>query len=153
MIRYELLFLTIPEITADEAAAVESQCEKMLKDAQATLVSYERWGKYLLAYPVKNYDYGVYFLIRFEVESAQKEALLGALRTFFAVKHSELVMRHVVTLLDKEAPLTYQRPESLEEAPARDNESYSRGSGRMNRGSYAEQRHAPVESEFIEEVA
>lgn len=149
MVRYELLFLTIPEITADEAAAIESQCEKVLKDAQATLVSYERWGKYLLAYPVKKYDYGVYFLVRFEVGPDQKEALLQALRTFFSVKYSELVMRHVVTVLDQDAPLSYQRPESLEEAPVRENDSYARGSGRMNR-SY--DRQMPAEAEFIEEA-
>lgn len=153
MTRYEVLFLTIPEITADESAAIESQCEKVLKDASATLISYERWGKYLLAYPIKNYDYGVYFLVRFEVADAHKDALLQALRAFFAVKYSELVMRHVVTALDANASLSYQRAESLEEAPSRE-ESYARGAGRNGREAYGERQAVPVETqEFVEEEA
>jgi ribosomal protein S6 len=120
MFRYETLFLTVPTITADETAAIESQFAKLIKDLKATLVSYERWGKYRLAYPVNKHEYGVYFLTRFEVQPEQKAEVLEAVRLFFAVKYNELVMRSVVEKLDFDAPLTYVRPESLEEAPVRE---------------------------------
>lgn len=116
MIRYETLFLAVPEITADEANAIESQLEKAVQQAQGTVLSYERWGKYKLAYPVRIYDYGVYFLMRFEVSPEQKGQALDAIQTFFTVKQSEIVMRHTTVRLKTES-LEYQRGESLEEAP------------------------------------
>lgn len=133
MFRYEALFLAVPTITAAETAAIESQFAQLVKSLRGTLVSYERWGKYRLAYPVKKHEYGVYFLTRFEVQPADKAALLDAVRTFFAVKHNELVMRSVIEVLDFNASLDYLRPESLEEAPARES-MYARDDRGQGRG-------------------
>ena len=58
--------LTVPEITADETKSIEQQFDRVVADKKGTMVSFERWGKYRLAYPVKKNDYGVYFLARFE---------------------------------------------------------------------------------------
>jgi small subunit ribosomal protein S6 len=124
MFRYEVLMLTVPEITADEATALESQFEAITKEHRATTLSFERWGKYRLAYPVKKNDYGVYFLARFEAGVQDYRTLVEALRVFLMVKNEELVMRHMIARLDVNAPLVYQRPESLEEAPVRDSESF-----------------------------
>lgn len=124
MLRYETLLLAVPEITADEANTIETQLDKTIQDHKGTMLSFERWGKYSLAYPVRKYDYGVYFLTRFEVGLDTKDALLEALRTLFAVKYNELVMRHVIVRLDSTASLEYNRPESLEEVPTRDVETF-----------------------------
>ena len=142
MLRYETLYLTIPEITTDESSTIERQLEKVLKDNQATLISFERWGKFKLAYPVRKNEYGVYFLVRYETAPENGSKTLEDLTTFFRVKHNDLVMRFMTTALDPEKPLTYQRPESLEEAPARERESGSsyrenreRGAGHYPRSS------------------
>jgi small subunit ribosomal protein S6 len=124
MLRYEALLLAVPEITADEASTLETQLDKTIQDLKGTMLSFERWGKYTLAYPVRKYDYGVYFLTRFEVGLETKDQLLEALRTLFAVKYNELVMRHVIVRLDSNASLEYNRPESLEEVPTRDVETF-----------------------------
>ncbi len=124
MLRYETLLLTVPEITTDEASSLEKQLDKAVHDAKGSVISYERWGKYRLAYPVRNYDYGVYYLMRFEVDDANKEALLEALKTLFSVKYVELVMRNMVTRLDPHASLEYKRPESLEETPTKDIDTF-----------------------------
>lgn len=124
MFRYEVLMLTVPEITADETTALESQFDAILKEHRATSLSFERWGKYRLAYPIKKNDYGVYFLARFEAGVQDYRNLVEAIRVFLMVKNSELVVRHMIARLDENMPLTYQRPESLEEAPARDSESF-----------------------------
>jgi small subunit ribosomal protein S6 len=116
MMRYEVLMLTIPEITQDESKMIESQIEQAINNAKASLLSFERWGKYRLAYPVNNNDYGIYFLVRFELPDAQ--ALLKELQTLYTVKLNDLVMRTMCARLDNHAPLAYQRPPSLEEAPA-----------------------------------
>lgn len=119
MHRYEALLLTVPEITADETAALESHFEKTIKEHGGTLLAFDRWGKYYLAYPVRNHEYGIYFLARLEVTSEHLDGLLAALQALCMVRYAELIMRHMVTTLDERKPLEYQRPESLEEAPPR----------------------------------
>ncbi len=128
MMRYEVLFLAVPTITSDEAAALELQCTTLIKDHKAFLISFERWGKYYLAYQVRKNDYGVYFLVRFEVEDKEKQPLLNALKSFFAVKYNELVMRHVITTLGENGSLEYHRPESLDSAPTREYNTYQESS-------------------------
>jgi len=122
MLRYELLLLTVPEITEDEARSLETQLDKLIKEAGGTTISFERWGKYRLAYPVRKNDYGIYFLMRFEVDSPQP--ILDNIRSIMAVKLNGLVMRHMVTALSPKQSLAYQRPPSLEETPSRDVDSF-----------------------------
>ena len=126
MMRYEVLFLTVPTITSDEVTAIETQCAALIKEHKAFQISFERWGKYYLAYPVRKNDYGVYFLVRFEVEDKNKQALLEALKSFFAVKHNELVMRYVVTCLGENGSLEYRRPESLDNVHSREYAMYNK---------------------------
>lgn len=111
--RYESLLLTVPEITADEAKSLESQIDRIVKGHKGNIISFERWGKYRLAYPVRNNDYGVYFLARFEAPAEVVEEV----KSLFAVKLHDLVMRHMAIHLDPKQSLVYQRPQSLEDAP------------------------------------
>ncbi len=124
MLRYETLLLAVPEITSDEASSLEKQLDKAVTDAKGSVISYERWGKYRLAYPVRGYDYGIYYLMRFEVDEAHKEGLLKALKTLFSVRYVDLVMRNLTSRLDAHASLEYKRPESLEETPTKDIDAF-----------------------------
>lgn len=117
MNRYEALLLTVPTITQDEARSLETQFEKVVKEGKGSMISFERWGKYRLSYPVKKNDYGVYFLARFESDNQQ---VFGDLRALLAVRLNDLIMRDMLTVLDAKQSLAYQRPHSLEEAPTRD---------------------------------
>jgi len=67
MLKYETLILSVPEATTDEANKMESQVNKIIEANKGKLISFDRWGKYRLAYPVKKNKYGVYFLTRFEI--------------------------------------------------------------------------------------
>lgn len=120
MARYELLVLAIPELTKDEAQTLEATIEETITDHKATLISWERWGKYRLEFAITKKEYGIYFLARFEVAPAAATALLTALKTLCAVKFIDIVMRHMITHLPSKGSLEYKRPESLEEAPSRD---------------------------------
>ncbi len=120
--RYEILFLTVPEITADEASTLESQIHAIISQAKGEVISFERWGKYRLAYTVRKNDYGVYFLVRFELPEVGVGLSLEELRKFCLVKHHEVIMRHVISALNPKDSLVYKRPESLEEMPRRDAE-------------------------------
>jgi ribosomal protein S6 len=124
MLRYELLMLAVPEITQDETKGLETSVEKIIKNAQGSMISFERWGKYRLAYPVKKHDYGIYFLVRFEMKDAQP--LLGEMASLFAISLNDLVMRHMVTRLDTNKPLAYDRPPSVEDTPTSDVDTFLR---------------------------
>lgn len=127
MYRYEALMLTVPEITADETKSIEQEFDRLVADKKGSMVSFERWGKYRLAYPIKKNDYGVYFLARFE--TAQPE-LVDNVKTLLDVKMHEVVMRSMISALDPHESLAYQRPQSLEEAPAREVGSFMKDNNR-----------------------
>ncbi len=117
MLRYEILFLTVPEITGDEVEAVKELFTKSVRNVKGDLLAFDRWGKYRLAYPVKKNDYGVYYLARFDVPQEQRDELLTSIKSGFVFKFNTLVVKSVVTRLDVANGLEYKRPESLEEAP------------------------------------
>ena len=124
MNRYEILMLSVPEITDDEAKGIEKNLEDTIKTYKGAVISFERWGKYRLAYPVKKHDYGIYFLARFEVSDAPK--LFEEIRSSFAVRYNDSIMRHVVMKLDSKQSLEYRRPPMVEDAPTTDVNSFLR---------------------------
>ncbi len=134
MRRYEILLLTVPEITADEVKSIETQVDKVIKQVNGSVILFDRWGKYKLAYPVRNNEYGVYFLNRFEVP--QEANVLEDLKALLMVKLYSVVMRHMVSVLEPSASMVYQRPPSLEETPAREAGSFykDRQEGGFSRG-------------------
>ena len=139
MFRYEVLMLAVPEITQDELKQLEDRLEKTIESFKGTMISFERWGKYRLAYPVKKNDYGVYILARFEINESPTK-LLEELKTIFAVKLNEIVMRHMITRLDESASLAYNRPHSLEDAPPREVGSFMRDNKGEGAGSFEGRR-------------
>ena len=113
--RYEALLLTVPEITVDEAKTIENNIDRVIKTANGSVISFEKWGKYRLAYPVRKNDYGNYFLVRFEGDLG---AAIDEIKSLFAVKFFEVVMRTMITQLDLKQSLVYQKPDSLEDIPS-----------------------------------
>jgi ribosomal protein S6 len=117
MLRYEVLLLAVPEITKDESQTIQDLFSKSIRKAKGKLVAFDRWGKYRLAYLVRKNEYGVYFLVRFEVAQDERDALLDDLKDIFIFKCNNLVMKHIFQRLDETADLEYKRPESLEDNP------------------------------------
>lgn len=147
MNRYEILMLGVPQITEDETRSIEQQLETHIKNAGGSILTFDRWGKYKLAYPVKKNDYGIYFLTRFEVP--KNPAVFEDIRSMFAVKYSELIVRHVVVKLQENQNLEYKRPQSVEDMPARDGEfSREKRSEKFDDGlDSIEHDMSPVEDE------
>lgn len=114
--RYEALMLAIPEITNDEVKLIENNLNDIAKSTQGSMVSFERWGKFRLSYPVNRNDYGVYILARFE--APQGSSITQEVQSLFAVKLHELVSRATIQRLPNTGSLVYHRPKSLEEAPS-----------------------------------
>lgn len=117
MFRYEVLFLAAPEITKDESEAIQSHFSKVIRAKKGDMISFERWGKYRLAYPVKKNEYGVYFLTRFSIDAENKTGLLADLKEAFVFKFNNIVMKSHFERLSSEGSLEYRRPESLEDNP------------------------------------
>lgn len=156
MFRYEVLFLTVPEITKDESESIKAHFSKVIRAHKGTMLSFDRWGKYRLAYPVNKNEYGVYFLTRFEVEADQKEALLADVKNIFVFKFNTLIPKHIVERLNPETSLEYRRPESLEDNP-QDVDSFLKRNemeGLIKKGPRKSYDKAPqAESAEAEEVA
>jgi small subunit ribosomal protein S6 len=153
MLRYETLFLSIPELTSDEFSAIESSVNKTLHEFKGSMISCERWGKFRLAYPIKKNDYGIYGLVRFEIEPVNKDAVLNALKTLFTIKHGDSIMRHMTVSLDPKLPLAYHRPESLEEVPLRDVDTFlkeNKMEGLITKRSLSKSVHEELEEEIEE---
>lgn len=144
--RYEALIMAIPEITQEETKNLETEFGRIALKHKGNIISFERWGKYKLPYQVRKNDYAVYFLTRFEFPSEQLSEGLNDVKTLCAVKLHEVVMRHLVHALTMDAPLTYQRPRSLEEvateqeAEAAREGRDGRSEGRDNRGPRRDMR-------------
>jgi len=143
MLRYEGLLLTIPQISQEEIANIESSVDKIIQSKQGSTVSFEKWGKYKLAYPVKKNEYGVYILIRFDVPAGT--STIDDMKMLFETKLNNIIMRTMFTRLDNEQTLAYQRPKSLEETPAReefsprdrDHRDRDRGDRDLNREEFS----------------
>ncbi len=159
MQRYEVLVLTVPEITNDELKQMESQLDRLITDKEGSTLSFERWGKFRLTYPVRNNEYGVYCLMRFEAPSD----VVKIMRDFFAVKLHNIAMRHVIARVKGDS-LAYQRPKSLEEATtSRDVDTFlkenqmggllSSMSGKSKEAPEKEKTEEPVVQEIEQAVA
>jgi len=148
--RYEMLFLTGPYLTSDESQRIEKTISKTITSNEGRVLSYDRWGKYKLAYEINRNAYGIYFLVRFESDN-NVEQLLKEVDMLYKIKLNDLIMRSMVCKLDPKASLEYQRPESLEEAPvqARD---YSKERGPRQENSNAAPSQHLENEDFVEET-
>lgn len=113
---YETLMLSVPEITDDESSKLEAEFAKLVTKEKGEMVSFEKWGKYKLAYPVKKNEYGIYFLTRFKLPAGAVTSTLKELKPFFAIKFNELVMREMTCALEN-GSLEYRKPKALEDLP------------------------------------
>ncbi len=114
MIWYETLMLAKPDITSDEETTIRDYFEQLVSKQEGKLISFEKWGKYLLTYPVKKQDYGTHFLARFALPANVVNTSLEDMKTFFKIKCTDIVMRYINKRLAKGFPLDYQKPEPVD---------------------------------------
>lgn len=114
MLRYETLVLARTEITNDELSMLEKFFDKHVGNAKGTVDVFDKWGKLRLAYPVGKYDYGMYVLARFQLPKDNVGAIIKEIDAFLKFKCNEFVLRHVTVSVAKNAPTTYERPDSVD---------------------------------------
>lgn len=125
MIRYETLILAHPEINEDAMAAIEKQFSSVAANHKGSLLSFDKWGRYRLSYPVKKHDFGSYILVRFELGDAASAQALQELRDFFQIRCSDSVLRYMNKKLSSHDSLEYIKPEAI--VPAERGRSLSSG--------------------------
>jgi small subunit ribosomal protein S6 len=112
--RYETLFLVRTEATDEETSMLEKSLDKVVSEANGKVSTFDKWGKYRLAYPVNKNNNGVYILARYQVPADKAEKILTEFDTFLKIKCHELVLRHVNIKLKPNAPATYLKPDPIE---------------------------------------
>ncbi|MFH1832266.1 MAG: 30S ribosomal protein S6 [bacterium] len=112
--RYETLMLARTEITNDELSSIENSFDKICTDLQGKLTTFDKWGKFQLAYPVKKNSYGMYFLARYELPVTTVPEAAKKINAFLTIKCHETVLRSVTIALDANAPTAYLKPEGID---------------------------------------
>ena len=96
MRNYEIMFIVRPTLGEDEVKKVVENFGKILTDNGAKIVDKKDMGQRELAYEIKNFKSGYYFVL--EVEAADDKAI----REFDSLSLiSNDVVRHLITKLEK----------------------------------------------------
>ena len=135
MVRYETLILAHPEISEKDEKKLQDHFEGLASSKKCELISFDKWGKYMLTYPVKKQDYGIYYLVRYSLDPQEVQKFTKELQEFFRIRCSEFVMRYLNKRLAEDAPLEYQKPLSIEAAEAEMAESPDRRGRPYDRNS------------------
>ena len=108
------MILARTEATADEISSLETQLEEKIVKAKGKFNSFDQWGKLRLAFPVQKNDYGMYILARYDMPRELNTDFFGELDRLIKIKFNEVIMRFTNIRLDKDAPIDYAKPDSVE---------------------------------------
>ncbi len=116
MKHYETLFLLRTDSTEDKVQTLEKGIYDAVKSAGGEVVSFEKWGRYKLAYPVNKQNYGIYILSRYNLPRDKTKTFFQEFDHNIKVKCSDFVMRHVNVLLPaSKANSSYNKPDPIDE--------------------------------------
>jgi len=114
MKHYETLMLLPVTATPADLAMIEKQFKSLTKAAHGNVGTFDKWGRYKLAYPIRKQDYGVYVLARYEIAD-EAHPFFQKVEHFLKVKCVDSVMRYVhVSLTAEQYAAAYIKPEAME---------------------------------------
>ena len=92
MKNYEIMYIIRTTISEDEIKNVAKSFEKVLTDNGAKIVDVNEWGQRELAYEIKDYKSGYYYVITIEANDDK------AINEFDRIaRNSKDVIRHLIT--------------------------------------------------------
>ena len=77
---YELVLILNPSLSDDEQKKIVTKVEKQIGDLKGKVSSKEEWGKKKLAYEIKKFSEGFYFLIKVEMEPGVAEKVQNSIK-------------------------------------------------------------------------
>ncbi len=95
MRKYEIMFIVKPTLSEDEIKKVAKNFETILTSNDATVTNFKDMGQKELAYEIKDFKNGYYFLIN--LESSDDKAIKEFDRLALI---SNDVVRHLITKLE-----------------------------------------------------
>lgn len=95
MRKYEIMFIVKPTLSEEEIKKVAKNFETVITSNDATVTNFKDLGQKELAYEIKNFKNGYYFLINLEAQNDK------AIKEFdrLALISSDVV-RHLITKLE-----------------------------------------------------
>ncbi len=116
MKHYETLVLLRTDSTEERIKLLEKTISNAVESANGTVVTFDRWGKYKLAYPIERQSYGIYILSRYDLPDDKVKSFFSDFSSNIQVKFSDFVMRHVnVALKPAQAGAEYKKPSAIDE--------------------------------------
>lgn len=91
---YEMVLIINPELSDEDIEATLDKTSRFITERGGVVSDIERWGRRRLAYPIRHFGNGSYFLARFTMDPALGRELEASL------KISEDVLRHLLIRLD-----------------------------------------------------
>ena len=95
MNKYEIMFIVRPDMEETEIKAVAEEMKKVLIDGKATIVEEKSMGQRELAYEVKKFNTGYYFLYVVEASSETIDEFDRVVRI------NEKVIRHLIVNVEE----------------------------------------------------
>ena len=95
MNKYEIMFVVRPDMEEAEIKSVAEEMKKVLTDGKATIVEEKSMGQRELAYEVKKFNTGYYFLYVVEASSEVIDEFDRVVRI------NEKVIRHLIVNVEE----------------------------------------------------
>ncbi len=96
---YETLFITLPSLSDEEVDKIVEKITSTVESLEGKIRKIDKWGKKVLAYPIKKINEGIYVLIEFELEKSK----VGEVDR--RMKLDESILRHIIVNLDHDLKL------------------------------------------------
>ena len=96
MTKYEIMYIVRPNLEEDAIKKVHESFVKILTDNGANIIDSKELGQKQLAYEIKKFKTGYYFLINLEAETDKAIKEFDRLALI-----SEDIIRHLIINLDK----------------------------------------------------
>lgn len=89
--KYEIVFISNPEITDQEIEELVKIVSKEINDLSGTIIKTDIWGLKKLSYPIKKFKEGNYVLIEFDILPSSISQLNKT------VESNETIIRSLIT--------------------------------------------------------
>ena len=106
---YEMLYIVTNKYTEDELKPIVEEINKEIANCQGKITSFAEWGKKRLAYPIKQFTNGYYFLAEFDMPAENLQKLDEVCRM------SNKILRHMITAKVLKSPEQLEREKRQKE--------------------------------------
>ncbi len=94
---YELLYIISNQFSEDEAKKIADKTKQSIEKRGGKITLSEDWGKKRFAYPIKNFHYGYYELLEFDIPGEKLNEIERELRMSNEVLRHQVVNKKVKT--------------------------------------------------------